>query len=458
MRFKILHTNDIHSNFENFAKITTKIKELKDENTLILDAGDFHDFKDIMLQGTAGAAGGKLLEEAGYDAIAIGNNEGFEGINRLEIMTKNKNIPFLSCNIVKLDGHKIEGVKKSIIIEKGGVRFLIIGTSPNYDVFFNLMGMDTLNYKEAIQKEIEDNAGKYDICILLSHLGLREDKDIAETMEGIDIIIDGHSHILMEEPLVINNTILHMSGCYGENLGIFEFEYEKGIRDFSGINIKIENTEMDKNILNLLKINRNIAEENLGTPLYSINQHIWHDVVEENPITNLLADALRDKLKCDIGLINSGVINGGIRKGEVSFKKLIEICPSPLNPTYMEIKGKYIKEALQQSLDHEVCYKDGKGPGCRGKYLGRLHISGAVIKYKDKKIKSILLAGKELEEDKYYTVAAGDNLQRGTGYTSLQNNKNERYNPEYLRILLKEYLAKDDFFSRSFEDRWIEER
>ena len=91
------------------------------------------------------------------------------------------------------------------------------------------MGMNTLNYKEAIQKEIEDNAGKYDICILLSHLGLREDKDIAETMEGIDIIINGHSHILMEEPFVINNTILHMSGCYGENLGIFEFEYEKGI-------------------------------------------------------------------------------------------------------------------------------------------------------------------------------------------------------------------------------------
>ncbi|MEG1487971.1 metallophosphoesterase, partial [Lactococcus sp.] len=63
MRFKILHTNDIHSNFENFSKISTKIKELKDENTLILDAGDFHDFKDIMLEGTKGIAGGKLLLE-----------------------------------------------------------------------------------------------------------------------------------------------------------------------------------------------------------------------------------------------------------------------------------------------------------------------------------------------------------------------------------------------------------
>ena len=54
MRFKILHTNDVHSRFENFARITTKIKELKDQNTLILDAGDYHDFKDVMLQGTRG--------------------------------------------------------------------------------------------------------------------------------------------------------------------------------------------------------------------------------------------------------------------------------------------------------------------------------------------------------------------------------------------------------------------
>ena len=87
MRFKILHTNDVHSRFENFARITTKIKELKDENTLILDAGDYHDFKDVMLQGTMGKAGPELLLEAGYDAIVIGNNEGFEGLEILDSIT-----------------------------------------------------------------------------------------------------------------------------------------------------------------------------------------------------------------------------------------------------------------------------------------------------------------------------------------------------------------------------------
>ncbi|WP_066891527.1 bifunctional UDP-sugar hydrolase/5'-nucleotidase [Clostridium nigeriense] len=455
MRFKILHTNDVHSRFENFAKLTTKIKELKDENTLVLDAGDYHDFKDVMLQGTSGKAGRELLLEAGYEAIAIGNNEAFEGLDTLGFMVKNDCLPFLSCNLVKLDGSMILGVKRSIIVTKSGVRFLIIGTSPNFKIFLHLLGMNTLDYKEQIQKELSDNKGKYDICILLSHLGLIEDTDIANTMEGIDIIIDGHSHELMAEPRVIKNTVVHMSGCYGENLGLLEFEYNGNISEINGININIKDVEMDENIIKIIEKNKKTANDNLGLPLYSIDRDMWHDVVEENPITNLLADAVRDVLNCDIGLINSGIINSGIRKGEVSFKKLIEICPSPLNPTYMEIQGKYIKKALEQSLDPEFCYKDGAGSGFRGRFLGRLHISGALIEHDGNKINKIIINGKELDEEKYYSVATSDYLQRGTGYRDLANNINVRYNVEYLRITLRDYLYKNNFLDNSYIDRWI---
>lgn len=455
MRFKILHTNDVHSRFENFARITTKIKELKDENTLILDAGDYHDFKDVMLQGTGGKAGADLLLEAGYDAIAIGNNEGFEGLEILDSMVKSERLPFLSCNLVHLNGTSIQGVKRSIIVTKSGVRFLIIGTSPNFKTFFHLLGMDTLNYKEQIQKELSDNEGKYDVCILLSHLGLIEDTDIANTMNGIDIIIDGHSHELMVEPKLVKNTVIHMSGCYGENLGVLDFEYNGNITDINGVNINIKNVDMDENILKIIEKNRKIANDNLGVSLYSIDRDMWHDVVEENPITNLLADAIRDVFNCDIGLINSGIMNSGIRKGEVSFKKLIEICPSPLNPTYMEIQGKYIKEALEQSLDPEICYKDGAGSGFRGRFLGRLHISGATIEHDGNQINRIIVNGKELDEEKYYSVATSDYLQRGTGYKALANNINERYNVEYLRIILRDYLSRDNFLDKSYIDRWI---
>ena len=255
--------------------------------------------------------------------------------------------------------------------------------------------------------------------------------------------------------MLIKNTIMHMSGCYGENLGLLEFDYNGSLSNINGININVKDVEMDTNILSLIKKNRKIANDILGAPLYSINRDMWHDVVEENPITNLLADAIRDLLKCDIGLINSGIMNSGIRKGEVSFKKLIEICPSPLNPTYMEIQGRYIREALEESLDSEVCYKDGAGSGFRGKFLGKLHISGAIIEHDNSRINRIIINGEELDEEKYYSVATSDYLQRGTGYKTLENNINVRYNPEYLRITLRDYLNKEDFLNNSYIDRWI---
>lgn len=68
---------------------------------------------------------------------------------------------------------------------------------------------------KSFQKELEDNKGKYDISILLSHAGMREDREFSETMKGIDIIVNGHSHILMESVEKVNNTIIHQSGCYG---------------------------------------------------------------------------------------------------------------------------------------------------------------------------------------------------------------------------------------------------
>lgn len=456
MKFKILHTNDVHSRFENFAKIVTKINEVKDERTIILDAGDFNDFMRIELQGTDGIAGTELLEIAGYDAIAIGNNETFQGVETLTNMAENSKVPFLSCNICKADRSNINGVHPSTIIEKSKVKFLVIGTSPVFNEFYPLLGLGIIDYKNAIMNEINHNKGKYDVCILLSHLGLVEDTDIAETMDGIDIIIDGHSHKLMTEPMIIKNTIIHMSGCYGEHIGILEFDYNNSIEVCSGINVNVENLTPNVDIINSLKASKDKACVVLGKPIFAIDENMWHDVMEENPITNLLADALKDVLKCDLGLINSGVINGGIKKGNVSLKKLLEICPSPLNPTYMEIKGKYLREALENSLHADFCIQDGRGAGFRGKYLGKLHISGCVVEYEGTKIKNITVGDKKLEDEKLYSVATSDYLQRGTGYDSLKNNQNEKYNAEYLRETICEYLKKPEFLQKAQINRWIE--
>lgn len=456
MNLKILHTNDVHSRFENFAKISKKVEELRDENTIVLDAGDFHDFMSIELQGTKGAAGSNFLNVARYDAVTVGNNEGFSGIENIENMTSTELIPYLSCNLHKADRSSIRGVKRSIIIDKAGMNFLIIGATPPLNEFFSLENMYASDPMDEIQKEIFDNKGKYDICVLLSHLGINKDREVAKIVEGIDIIIGGHSHTLMGEAEVINDTIIHHSGMFGEYLGVLTIELHNGsIKNFSSENLNIKDVSLHDKMLKEISKQKEIAIEVLSKPLFKVEKNIWHDVIEENPLTNLLADALRDVVPCDISIINSGILNGGIKKGSVSNKKLLEICPSPLNPTYVEIMGKDIKEALEATLRAEVCLQDGKGAGFRGRYLGRLHISGAKIRHNGKNIIDITLENGEFHEDKLYSVATSDYLQRGTGYESLGRCKDEKYNREYIRDTLREYLNKKEFVKKCFEERWI---
>jgi 5'-nucleotidase len=455
MNLNILHTNDIHSNYENFSKIVSKIEELKDENTIVLDAGDFADFKRLELQGTEGLAAIELLEYAGYDAIAIGNNETFNGYDTLVNMATNSKVPFLSCNFVKLGDTDIEGVKKSIILHKNNLRILIIGTSPDLGPFNELLGFEIKDHIEAIKKEIRLNKDKYDVCIVLSHSGLDKDREIAE-IEEVNVIVGGHFHILMDKPEIVNNTIIHTSGSFGEYLGLIRIEINnRSVELLKNENINTCDCVSSEKIIDILKENKGKSIITLSKNLYNIDADLWHDVVEENPITNLLADALVDVFKTDIGIINSGVINGGIRKGGVSRKKLIEICHSPLNPTYFEVQGKHLKEALQNSLDSDFCYTDGTGPGFRGKNLGRLHVSNALIEHDGRSIKNIIINGESLEDERWYSVASSDYLHRGTGYTSLKNNRNVRYSSEYLRDTLKEYLCKKEFIERAFSDRWI---
>lgn len=455
MELRILHTNDVHSRFENFAKVVSAIKQLKDKDTILLDAGDFNDFSRLELQGTGGMAGVELLSAAGYDAIAVGNNETFQGMDTLQKMAVSSSVPFLACNLYKNDSSSFEGIKKSIIVEKGGLRILIIGACPRLPESFDLYNMKTIDETAVIRQEMERYAGEIDICILLSHLGLREDVELAKRIDGIDIIIGGHSHVLMDKPELVGKTIIHQSGSFGENLGVLEIEYDKRVVSCRGVNFNVLSLPPDGEIIECISKNRERAIDVLGVPLYNIDYSLWHDVMEENPITNLLADALRDVFKCDMGLINSGILNGGIMKGPVSRKKLLEICPSPLNPAYMEIQGKNIMSALKKSMYADYCSRSGRGPGFRGRFLGKLHMSGAVVEHDGRNIMRVLINGVELQNEKWYSVATSDYLQGGIGYEELGDNRNERYDAEYIRDTLKHYLCREDFIESSFVNRWI---
>lgn len=454
MKLKILHTNDLHSHFDHYSRAVSLIRKLKDEHTLLLDAGDFADFKSIELQGTRGAAAIELLESAGYDAITIGNNETFNGVETLQYMASRSSIPFISNNLFRKDKSPVVGVVTSAILEKNGIRILVTGSSPDLGDFNDGLGVHITSYKEALLQELQRHEGKYDVSIVLNHVGTFADDELAEELGGIDIIISSHDHQLYSEAKVINGTLLNSAGCYGEYIGVIEVEVTtEGVKLIHSETLPTKNEPEDKDVVSILKRNKEKAITVLSQPLYSLSMPLWHDIVEENPISNLIADGLKDMLDADIGLINSGIVNAGTFDF-VSNKKLIEICPSPLNPTSFEIQGKYLRTALEQSLDAQVCLAEGRGPGFRGRFVGRLHVSGAVIEYEGTAVNSILIGDHQLEEDRWYKVATSDYLQRGSGYPALAHNRNEKYLPEEIKDIIRMYARDNSFIERALKNRW----
>ena len=457
MKLRILHTNDLHSSYDAFKRVVTCINKHRNDMCLVVDAGDMIDRKSVMISGSDGIAGTRLLFDAGYDAITIGNNEGFS--SALLKMVKESKVPFVCANLYNINGDELP-IQKSILKTYGDVRVLIIGNtvdgSESYNEFFAFTNIKAHEYIKCVRDELEKNKGNYDLCVVLSHAGIRRDREMAEAIDGIDVIIGGHSHTVLEDVEVVNGTLIHQAGKYGQYVGMVDLELNemKKIISYQGSLLTVNDYDEDERICNLIDTYRDEAVENLSKPLFTIKEDLWHDVVNENPITNLLADALYDlhKDEVDFGIINSGILNYGLPKGEVSELQLIGCSPSPLNPTRYHVSG---KEALKQSLDFEYCLENRFASGFRGYYTGNLQVSYNVAVYVEgRTIKEVYINGSLMEDDKQYYIISSDYIQRGSGYPTLYGD-DYLYDNYEIRDLVRLYSPKEEFVTRALQKRII---
>lgn len=461
MRLKILHFNDVHSRFEELAKVASAVEELRDENTVVFDAGDNADFARLETEGTRGVISSAILNSIGVDARVFGNNEGFAGGENSRILAEYSACPVVTCNMYDLDGRKLGYLDDALIVERSGLKILVIGVTAGdwLNVFYELFRMRVKDPEQEIRRVLADyKKSDYDLLIVLSHLSFEKDKEIASRISGIDVIVGGHSHTVLERPAVENGVIICQAGGFGEYVGelILDFDLEKEqIADFQGRLVSVKDYLSNPQIMKLIRSYSKEADRNLSRELFFVPVDLGHSLTEENPIGNLLADALKDVVEAEIGIINSGVLTGGLGKGAVSRKQLHQLLPSPLNPTCMEVRGVDLKVSLEKSLLKEFQIGDGSGPGSRTKYLGNLQVSFNVqVRVNSGRVKSVIVNGEPLEEDRWYSVGTSDFLQRGTGYSELSYNRNARYRPEFLRDLLQTYLQNKSFLNRAFGKRF----
>ena len=268
----ILFTHDLHSYLlphqiltdegnkmqrGGFAKLAYMIKEqrlMHQRKSLLVDAGDFSIgtlFHTSFLQEASEL---RLMGKMGYDVVTLGNHDfdfHADGLARMlqSARSKSKQIPVMvASNIVFSKNDPGDAtlkqailsypVKEYTIIKKNGMRiglFGIMGKDASHDAPF----AKPLTFADPIRAskrmvDILKNKEKVDIVICLSHSGTlpvkeySEDEILAREVPQIDVIISGHTHRILPQPIVIGKTIIVSSGRYGENLGILKIIYTKG--------------------------------------------------------------------------------------------------------------------------------------------------------------------------------------------------------------------------------------
>ena len=442
-KITIWHTNDVHSQFEDFSAIVQHLRTHRNkEKDFLLDAGDFCDQKSVMINGTHGVGGIELLKAADYDAMAIGNNEFFAGIEYLEEMA-NQNFPLLSANLFGLNKENIPGVLPYIILSRNELRVLVIGISPYWGensestAFTDMCGIKLFEPIVFIQDILEREKTNFDISILLSHGGIKKDRLIAQETVGLDCIIGGHSHTEMDAAECVNGTWIHHSGCWAKYLGKLTLEVDDQFHVLSACGESIiVDKEKDSTIESVIAQQTEIAIAELSKVLYVLPQDLEFSIEHECMAMNVLADMMWKTYPSDLALINHGILSKGISK-EITKLNLLEVSPSPLNLTTVVWSGKQIKDAIFASQKDEYIHMtSNRWSGFRGTELGTIAVSFNVQVNCD--LQTIEIDGIPLDEEKCYRVTTSDFLQRGSGYEMLGESLQETiFAKEYFRDLLE---------------------
>ncbi|TCO74948.1 5'-nucleotidase C-terminal domain-containing protein [Marinisporobacter balticus] len=426
----LFHTNDTHARVEEgkydgmgFAKIATYIKEQKEKNpnVLVLDAGDaFHGQTIATL--VKGESIAKIMNQIGYDAMAAGNHDFDYGKDRTIELDGMTNFPILAANVKKADGTNL--LKSYIIKEVDGIRFGIFGLSTPETAYMthpkNVEGITFTDPVDEAKKMVQELKGQVDVIVALTHIGLDESskvtsEKIAKEVEGIDVMIDGHSHTTLPEGKVVGNTLIASAGEYDKNLGkvTLKFADNKLVSKEAVLITKEEaaNTTQDAEVIKVVADIKNgqksVLSQVVGKTNVSLDGERDHVRVGETNLGNLIADAMLAETKAEVAITNGGGIRASINKGEITKEEIITVLPFGNYIVTKNLTGKQILEALEHGTD---AYPEAKG--------AFPHVGGMTFKIDTNKpvgnrIVDVMVNGAPLELEKTYLVATNDFLAAG---------------------------------------------
>lgn len=443
------HTNDIHSHFESWPQISRLLCDkkhahsVKAEACYTFDIGDHVDRSHPFTEGTKGQGNIKLLNEAGYDAVTIGNNEGITMSNEaLSALYTDARFDVILCNLFKEDGSSPEWAQHyKIYVTAKGTKIGVIGATAEYKAFYEKLGWQVTPPRQNLVRIAESIADETDLIVCLSHMGIQEDEKLALECPTIDVIFGAHTHHLFHEGKLIGNTLLAATGKYGEYIGHVTVKFNADTKQVVKKEAELYRADLVKsNEEDIEKVNKLIenGKNAMGEQVFYNPSYLAQNLFEISPLSSFFGRALSAYTHADCVMFNAGIFLGSLDKGWVTKGDLHSLLPHPINPCLLTLDGEELLEVYELSLNKEWPQIEIKGLGFRGALMGAMIYERL---YKNRH--GQLFAGnREVVSGQTYTLATLDMFTFGFFFPSLKHAEKEYYMPELIRDVLGWYGTK----------------
>jgi 2',3'-cyclic-nucleotide 2'-phosphodiesterase (5'-nucleotidase family) len=349
VRLVVLHTNDIHSHLlpdregrGGLARIGGYVEQVRarEDHVLFLDAGDAVGGTPVSSVFT-GRPIFHVMSVMGIDALAVGNHEFDHGWKRIDDYREIATFPLLCANATAPERRRI-GDADWTRFEIGGLKIGVIGVitevTPEITVAGATDGVTFEKPADAVRRLLPEVRAASDIVILLAHLGHDEECALAREVRGIDLVVGGHSHTVVKEPVREKETVVLQAGGFGHYVGRVEIAFDVERRRI----IRIEGELVEVNAK--LPVSARVRDA-VETWEEKVAEQV--DVVVGRAKRRLDRDALRDlieetfrtALATDIGFQNSGGIRAELTAGDIRIRDLWNVLPFDNTLVAVRVKG-----------------------------------------------------------------------------------------------------------------------
>lgn len=454
---QIVHTNDIHGYYTETKNGTlgfAVLKSIVDQEgaDLVLDMGDtFHGQAFATID--EGSSIAQLMKEVGYDAVTPGNHDWSYGAERLKELEKIGGFPILAANVTTLNGDDFfeqNYLVKEVTADDGTkLKVGVVGVID--DEFYRSTASDNiagLTFEEEAQEATKiaqylNDVEKCDIVLAMTHQSNCE--EFIANIKGIDAVLAGHEHIVMDESYPDSEGKLVPvveAGYYMNNIGVMELTLDAESKEIVSVDERFytmendiaENEQVKESISEIEKQQQVTLSQTIG---YTENAYpySWEDVrIAQQDIGKLVTESYMEFTGADVAFENAGGIRAGLDAGDITYQDVISISPYGNVVVTKKLTGKEIIDILNQSLaigkacdDVYTIQKEAvaKGedpyqyswPEDSGSYL---QFSGIDVEINENgQIISAKINGTDVNEKEMYVVAMNNYLGESDLYTAL---------------------------------------